>query len=191
MNFFSRSSFGVIIGILNILIYIYASSFFIAEISRNHENENYFSDQMVKIAERRHIILCTILSVFLIMILISGVLILGITKRRHKFMIPWLIVSGLGFICDCARVIVMLIMGLANGISFSLIMYILLLSLLRCGLEALILWPIYTLWRDIRQENTEKRAEFVENCVNYDPPPAYNYYAFVPSQKSQNVEMKV
>lgn len=41
-------------------------------------------------------------------------------------MVPWLVLSGIGFVCDCGRVLLIVILGLVRGhaISTALISFV-------------------------------------------------------------------
>ncbi|KAM7344739.1 uncharacterized protein ACRADG_011342 [Cochliomyia hominivorax] len=186
----SRSTLGVIIGFLNILIYIMVSIVVIALAGNSNDLKSQYNEiyeeHKKELKELSTFLLCTILSVCLVMAVVSGVLIMGIVKRRHKLMIPWLVLSGIGFACDCLRVFIVVLIGFMNDLAFSTIISTFFLNLLGCGIEALILWPIYTLWRDLRLKHEENSERIMGGGgVRYerDPPPEYNYYGFLP-QKS-------
>lgn len=49
-------------------------------------------------------------------------------------MIPWLVLSALGFVCDCSRVIITVIVGFVTGVGFSAIVYTFLLNAVGCGM---------------------------------------------------------
>ncbi|XP_037825027.1 uncharacterized protein LOC119613154 [Lucilia sericata] len=183
----SRSTLGVIIGFLNILIYIGLCVVMIGFLQNLQERFDRTIEQKEKAAEIGTILISSILAACLVMIIISGVLIVGITKRRHKLILPWLVLNGLGLAIDSARVIFTLILNLVNGISLSVVLTSFVVGVIGIGLGALIFWAIYTLWRDIRRMNDEKSGKLIAD-VHYDndpanAPPQYNYLSALP-QKS-------
>ncbi|XP_065368377.1 uncharacterized protein LOC135960904 [Calliphora vicina] len=193
MKCWSRSTLGVIIGILNILLYICVAVIMIAMLQtlQTHfddmERSNTTPEQKEKLDELGTVLMSTVLAACLVMVVISGVLIMGIVQRRHKLMVPWLVLSGIGFVCDCGRVILIVILGFVKGHAFSTVLVSFVSGVLGVGIEALILWPIYTLWRDIRRKNEEKPGQIIggvqyETAPAYDPP-QYDYYTSIP-QKS-------
>ncbi|XP_023305161.2 uncharacterized protein LOC111686986 [Lucilia cuprina] len=188
MKCWSRSTLGVIIGILNILIYLIVSIAMIGLLqSLKSHLDATVPEHKTETAKMSTIILSTVLAVCLAMIIVSGILIMGIVKRHHKFMVPWLVLSSLGFVCDCGRVIITLIMNFINDNDPLHILMVFVLGVLMCALEALILWPIYTLWHDIHHENKVKPGHIVGG-VHYEndaasTPLQYNVYTSTP-QKS-------
>lgn len=124
---------------------------------------------------------------------------------------PWLALSGLGFVCSCGRVILMFIINISTGAHFSQVMQILFIGVfgvgkfciisniilmffiqyiffLLKGIQALILWPIYTLCRDISNKNNQKPGQIMGgvqyNYVTPDAPPQYSYYSSPLPEKS-------
>ncbi|XP_037825018.1 uncharacterized protein LOC119613145 [Lucilia sericata] len=96
------------------------------------------------------------------MFAISGLLIMGIMKRRHKMMIPWLLLGAIGFVINSLRLSYELIVSMTHGVGAGTVISIFFSSLLGLGLSALIIWLIYTLYKDIEKENILKPTQ-----VNY------------------------
>ncbi|KAI8126978.1 hypothetical protein CVS40_2990 [Lucilia cuprina] len=91
------------------------------------------------------------------MAIISGLLIMGIVKRRHKLMMPWLILSGIGFIANCVNFAFKFI-GSLFTVPFLSLVILFVVGLLGIGISYLILWPIFTLYGDIQKENFEQES---------------------------------
>ncbi|XP_065369080.1 uncharacterized protein LOC135961509 [Calliphora vicina] len=193
MKCWSRSTFGVIIGILNILLYIGVVVLIIEMLQtlqahyddKEHSNTN--PEQMKKLEDLGTVLMSIILAICLVMVVLSGVLIMGIVQRRHKLMLPWLVLSGMGFICDCGRVVFIIILAVIRPPTISTFVVSFVVGVFGLGIEVLILWPIYTLWRDICRKNEEKPAQIIRG-VQYETapayvPPQYNYYTSI-AQKS-------
>ncbi|XP_046812019.1 uncharacterized protein LOC111686987 isoform X2 [Lucilia cuprina] len=83
-------------------------------------------------------------------------------QRRHKMMIPWLLLSAIGFVINTFRLSYQLIVSIINGVGAGIFVSIFFSGLLGLGLSALIIWLIYTLYKDIEKENILKPTQ-----INY------------------------
>ncbi|KAI8127579.1 hypothetical protein FF38_01592 [Lucilia cuprina] len=183
----SRSTLGVIIGILNILIYIFVAVVMLGLLQNLQERFDKTVEQKEKAAELGTVLISSLFAACLAMIIVSGVLIMGIIKRRHKLILPWLVLHGLGLAVDGARVVLTLILSLVNGISLSVVLTSFVFGVIGVCLGALIFWTIYSLWRDIRRMNDEKSGKLIADVhYGFDPanaPPQYHFLPALP-QKS-------
>ncbi|XP_023305172.2 uncharacterized protein LOC111686998 [Lucilia cuprina] len=163
----SRSTLGVIIGVLNVLAYVICTIgaiVFLVQLSGTEKR----NQEEIDAAAMYNTIFIVIIVLSLIMIIISALLITGIVKRRHRMMLPWLILSGIGFVVNCIRFVYYFIASIIVGAHFTAIVIILIAGVLGIGISALILWPIYTLYRDMRRENIEKPGHVTDsNPVQY------------------------
>ncbi|KNC30828.1 hypothetical protein FF38_01603 [Lucilia cuprina] len=73
------------------------------------------------------------------MFAISAQLIMGIIKRRHNMMIPWLLLSAIGFVINSLRFAYKLIFSLTKSVVAVTVLKILVSNLLGLGLSALII----------------------------------------------------
>ncbi|XP_065369081.1 uncharacterized protein LOC135961510 [Calliphora vicina] len=149
----SLSTLGVIIGSLHVLFYIVSTYFasdaivvINADMERNPGRQEEY--------EIYKTLLIIVIVVCLIMILISGLLITGIVNKRHKLMLPWLILSGIGFVINCARFGYDIIAVIFLDISLSTAAEILFKDLVGIAIFTFIMWAIYTLYRDIRKHKS-------------------------------------
>ncbi|XP_065368528.1 uncharacterized protein LOC135961012 [Calliphora vicina] len=170
----SRSTLGITIGSLNVLGYILCTIFSIIAVVQINAADEQNQQQKEEFAVYKTLFIVLIV-VCLIMILISGLLITGIVKRRHKMMLPWLILSGIGFVINCARFGYLIIVAIIQGIPLATVIFIFILGLLGIAISALILWPIYTLYRDMRKENSEMPGRVMNSSsqVEYQTSPSY------------------
>ncbi|KAI8127168.1 hypothetical protein FF38_01594 [Lucilia cuprina] len=157
----SRSTLGVIIGGINAVAYFATLIFLIYtmvdtnSLLKKHEHTKtdatYFN------------VIFTLLILFCMsMFVISGLLLMGIIKRRHKMMIPWLLLSAIGFVINTFRLSYQLIVSIINDVGAGIFVSIFFSGLLGLGLSALIIWLIYTLYKDIEKENILKPTQ-----INY------------------------
>ncbi|KAM7346167.1 uncharacterized protein ACRADG_012138 [Cochliomyia hominivorax] len=163
----SRSTLGVVIGVLNIIIYIIAVIVLIlASVEINgKEPKNYQQENAIR---NINILFIVLVIVCLIMILISGLLVTGILKRRHKLMLPWIILSIIGFVINCLKLGFDIVLGLIKRLDLSEIVIHFLLGLLGIVISGLIIKAIYDLYKDIREENTKKIGRVLNAApVNY------------------------
>ncbi|KNC27379.1 hypothetical protein FF38_09699 [Lucilia cuprina] len=89
-----------------------------------------------------------VIVISLIMIIITGLMILGIIKQRLLFIAPWLIIFSFGIIGE----IIFFVHQLISYFSLELLLYILCII----GIQILILSPVAFLFHDLRCKNREK-----------------------------------
>ncbi|KAM7343747.1 uncharacterized protein ACRADG_010678 [Cochliomyia hominivorax] len=89
----------------------------------------------------------------LVMVLISGLLIMGIQKRRDMLMLPWIVLTVIGAIPVCIKLIIDKISDLINGVPGETVLCVLVGSVI--GI-ALLLWPVIHLFRKIRNETMNR-----------------------------------
>ncbi|XP_065362534.1 uncharacterized protein LOC135956004 [Calliphora vicina] len=135
----SRSTLGVVIGILNVLVFTAGVILLLVAFVQ------------VGLPDCVPIVFVLMLVASLIMIVISALLIMGIVKSRHKLMLPWLILSGISFLME------IVVYAYKCYIRFSLAGLI--GSLIAIVFSALIIWLIYTLYADIRKNNISKTEQ--------------------------------
>ncbi|XP_037825025.1 uncharacterized protein LOC119613152 [Lucilia sericata] len=133
----NRSTIGIIIGFLHIIVYI---GILLCSMVYNKCGSFYGSSFGLRLGS-------------IIMIVISGLLIWGIQKKQKTLMLPWLIFTGIGFIINGVYSIYIMII---NMISAHQAVGFLIGTLLSIGISALVLWFIYTLYKNIERENLEK-----------------------------------
>ncbi|TMW54620.1 hypothetical protein DOY81_000414, partial [Sarcophaga bullata] len=76
--------------------------------------------------------------VMLPLVIISGLFIIGIVKRRHKLMLPWIFISGISFIPHVTIYLAFLVRVLIQ--DFAGFLVLLFLGTFAIGLQALIWW---------------------------------------------------
>ncbi|KAI8127182.1 hypothetical protein CVS40_2986 [Lucilia cuprina] len=103
MKCWGRSTLGVVVGGINVLFYIICVvNVILAILDINGEAERTMYNALF----------ATLFVFFLLMILLSSLLIVGIIKRRHKLMLPWLIVTGILLVLNCLRLAFNVIFGI-------------------------------------------------------------------------------
>ncbi|XP_037825014.1 uncharacterized protein LOC119613141 [Lucilia sericata] len=156
MKYCSRSTLGLIIGSLNVLIYLACFIYAIIVLVDINSGENSSYKEKENISLHNKIIIILII-LCIVMAIISGLLIMGIVKRRHKLMMPWLILSGIGFIVNCVNFAFKFI-GSMFTVPFLSLVIMFVVGLLGIVISYLILWPIFTLYGDIQKENFEQES---------------------------------
>ncbi|KAI8127577.1 hypothetical protein FF38_01590 [Lucilia cuprina] len=147
----SRAILGIVIGILSSILYILGAGYCIYAITKSSEVKS------VEVPEEK-IDMGTSISTLiacLIMTIISILLILGITKKRHLFMAPWVYLSIAGIILN---VILILISAFDSQKHSNLVFNIIVVAI-----QILIWYPIYTLYKDMR---IKKRIRFEQEQQN-------------------------
>ncbi|XP_065368646.1 uncharacterized protein LOC135961091 [Calliphora vicina] len=173
MKCWSRSTLGVVVGILNILVNLACIIYSIITLGNINAIGPTTQQQRESISLYNKVF-SVILVVCVIMAIVSGIFIRGIIKRRHKLMMPWLILSGIGFVLNCGQFLFTFIGTLFQGYPLSHIVITLIVGLLSIGISALILWPIFTLFGDIRKKNTEQIGRVTDGRqAEYHQTPTY------------------
>lgn len=88
-----------------------------------------------------YIIICSLLITGIVKVnnYFFGIIITIITKiylyqqKRHNLMLPWIILSGISFVCNCIRVVYQFIAFIVAGVNIGAILVFLFLSLLGIG----------------------------------------------------------
>ncbi|XP_023305168.2 uncharacterized protein LOC111686995 [Lucilia cuprina] len=150
----SRAILGIVIGILSSILYILGAGYCIYAITKSAD---FKSGILVDVPEEK-IDMGTSISTLiacLIMTIISILLILGITKKRHLFMAPWVYLSIAGIILN---VILILISAFDSQKHSNLVFNIIVVAI-----QILIWYPIYTLYKEMR---IKKRIGFEQEEQN-------------------------
>ncbi|KAI8126920.1 hypothetical protein FF38_01596 [Lucilia cuprina] len=176
MKCWSRSTLGVVIGSINVLAYIICTVYIIdvlVDINRKQERTQQQNDVLALY----NTIFVVLIVVCLILLLISSLMIMGIIKRRHKLMLPWLIITGISFVVNCARFVYHLILAIIAGIPLTTVLVVFIVGLVATAFAVLLLWPIYTLYGDIRKESNLKPGRVMQKTdkkFDYKPQPSYD-----------------
>ncbi|XP_037825023.1 uncharacterized protein LOC119613150 [Lucilia sericata] len=161
MKFCSLSTLGVIVGGINVVGYFAGINYLIySMVETNSLLKKY--EQTKSDATYFNVIFALLILFCLAMFTISGLLVMGIIKRRHKLMTPWLLLSAIGFVINSLRFTYQVIVSMAQGVGAGTVVSIFFSGLLGLGLSALIIWLIYTLYKAIEKENVLKPIQ-----VNY------------------------
>ncbi|XP_065370290.1 uncharacterized protein LOC135962344 [Calliphora vicina] len=157
MKLLSRSTLGVIIGIICVLIYfsstIYAILGAVGVNMMFKEVEQHQPHQHVSNAFNAFFIILII--IFVILTAVSALLIFGIVKKRHNLMLPWLILSAIAYVYKSIE----LIRSLGY---FHLYVGYFLSHIFGLVIAGVVIWLIFSLFRDIRQKN-------IEGCLDHIP----------------------
>ncbi|XP_073849055.1 uncharacterized protein [Musca autumnalis] len=150
--------FGFVIGIINVLYYILITIYFLVIIIKTEiQHEENISLAL-------YIMACVS---SLIMIALSILMIVGISKLRHYYIAPWLIFTAFGLITGS---ILMSVMG------YIIPIWELINSVTLIATTSLSCYSIYLLWRDIKNgiysndSRTPEQAQpppYVHSC-NFD-----------------------
>ncbi|XP_065370442.1 uncharacterized protein LOC135962443 [Calliphora vicina] len=158
MKLLSRSTLGVIIGSLNVLIYFVLTCYtFVYALALQAAIKNIHQRNAASYAFNAIFIILMVMS--LIMMGVSGLLVVGIVKRKHTLMVPWLILSGIGFVVYCLRFIYHIFAGIIYGVTLYSVVKVFIVGVLSIGLFGLIIWLMFFLFRDIRRQNVENACQ--------------------------------
>ncbi|KAM7343104.1 uncharacterized protein ACRADG_010250 [Cochliomyia hominivorax] len=154
MKCYSRSTFGVIIGIFSILTYLILTIFsFCALMSVYARKENYEPGK--HFWAHSMVIFAVLIAIFLIMVILSVLLTVGIAKRRHKLILPWLILSSIGFFSNLTyflySFISLLIRYHTSLHLLGLLIYFLIFLFFVISANTLLF--IFNLYQSIKEEN--------------------------------------
>ncbi|XP_059225498.1 uncharacterized protein LOC131997818 [Stomoxys calcitrans] len=142
----TRPCFGLTVAWINAVAYGIASIGIISVLANKDFMNQLFADNpdAAKVLKG---ILITYVVITSIMTVISGLLIAGIIKRRAKYMRPFVLVSFM-------TVTVGVIMAFVNAfVSSDNRVKKFFTSMLAVGIQCGLLYPIYTLYKDIQEEN--------------------------------------
>ncbi|XP_046811616.1 uncharacterized protein LOC124421006 isoform X2 [Lucilia cuprina] len=158
MKCWGRSTLGVVVGGINVLFYIICVVnviLAILDINGEEQRSRYKHDTLAMY----NALFATLFVFFLLMILLSSLLIVGIIKRRHKLMLPWLIVTGILLVLNCLRLAFNVIFGIIveSHVTSVLITFIVALAVI-----VSLWWAIYILYGEIRKDSNGKSGRCIK-----------------------------
>ncbi|XP_037827780.1 uncharacterized protein LOC119615868 [Lucilia sericata] len=172
MKCLSRSTLGVVIGAINIFGFSVTVIYIITVLcdfsGLSEEDKREYDDVLSTSVTLLYILLV----ICVIAIIISGLLIAGIVKRRQSLMKPWIYSAAAGIFCHTFRIVIGFIGGFVAGLPFGDVFWAFILGLLTLGLQVLIFYPIYKLYKDL-QVSSGNEQEHTNLNTDQDNPPSY------------------
>ncbi|XP_037825015.1 uncharacterized protein LOC119613143 [Lucilia sericata] len=166
----SRYTLGVVIGsvyILTSLIVFILMCVFLVQIHTDSDFGKTFRPNA-------SLTVGIVMGVCLVVGIISGLLVWGITKRRHNCLLPFIIIYGVGFIFSCLifayGYLIALVVNAPTGEFIALIF----ISIIITVLQIVIFCFFIALYRSIRRKNINKpRAATGTLQVEYQTQPCH------------------
>ncbi|KAI8127160.1 uncharacterized protein LOC124420657 [Lucilia cuprina] len=157
MKCINRSTLGLIVGGINIfggiiaIIYIVKLLCELDSLSEKDKEEN--KDLLTTSIVTLYIILL----ICVIGIIISVLLIVGIMKKRHTLMKPWIYCSVASIVCQGFLLVAGLVMGLVKNLPFHSVFLSFIFGLITLGLQILIFYAIHRLYKDLRDASHDDK----------------------------------
>ncbi|KAM7343138.1 uncharacterized protein ACRADG_010283 [Cochliomyia hominivorax] len=139
---FTAKSQAIFIGVISVLTWLILAIFSVYEITLIEEKFKETEKILAIITD------VSFLVVSLIMIIISVLYVVGIIKKHHKLMIPWLIVSAIIFILNC---IFHFYYAVSATIQGNLRATMIIFAILNIWIFGKTLEFIFKLYKDIRE----------------------------------------
>ncbi|XP_055920981.1 uncharacterized protein LOC129952433 [Eupeodes corollae] len=155
---------GLVLGWLGLAISAITISSTMNHLSRyDPEDDEYESPSK---AETIQTLRCDIifLSISVLNVLITGLLINGITSNKHRFLLPWLIVKGLGLLVIIPLGFLILAGSTLTAEPIQIVASLLLLLII--GFCCLCWMAVYSLYKEIKASTGKQLTFFESNAIN-------------------------